>query len=127
MVTLGTLGYGEMTPQTTWLRIVAPLEGLVGFALFTASVSWFMSIYPSLARRRNLAREIALLTRRAEATDGDLTHVVDRGMLQQLSRQVVSVRDDFVQYPITYYFRNADDASALDVALPKLVAPRCLW
>ena len=32
------------------------------------------------------------------------------------------MRDAVVQYPITYYFRNADDASALDVALPKLVA-----
>ncbi len=125
LVTLGTLGYGEITPQATWLRIVAPLEALLGFALFTASISWILSVFPSLARRRHLAREVALLTRHAERTGHSILTIraqAGSGLLLHLAQQVITVRDDYVQYRVIYYFRDTDPASALEVALPSLLA-----
>ena len=35
---------------------------------------------------------------------------------------MLSVHNDFVQFPITYYFHVSDRASALEVALPQLLA-----
>lgn len=123
-VSLATLGYGDMTPISTDLRLVAPLEALVGFGLFTASISWILSVYPVLARRRNLAREVTLL----EESGGwdDLLAAKDgsdalNGILSGLTRQLVFARNDYLQFPITYYFQQRDREAALDVALPHLV------
>jgi voltage-gated potassium channel Kch len=38
-VTLTTLGYGDITPTTNWLRMLLPLEALVGFGLLTAAIA----------------------------------------------------------------------------------------
>lgn len=124
MVTLATLGYGEITPNTPWLRIIGPLEALVGFALMTASISWILSVYPVLARRRQLTREITLLR-------GEGPHFVPgaardapaalQGPLLSLAEQIITVCGDLEQFPITYYFHPSNRASALSLALPQIV------
>jgi hypothetical protein len=58
LVTLTTLGYGDISPSHGLLRLAAPLEALLGLGLLTASVSWLLSIFPVLSRRRALAYEI---------------------------------------------------------------------
>ena len=68
LVTLTTLGFGDITPTSEALRLILPLEALLGFGLLSASISWLVSIYPALSRRRSLAYEISLL-RAAEAED----------------------------------------------------------
>jgi hypothetical protein len=60
-VTLATLGYGDIVPTSDLLRVLVPLEALVGFALLTAALSWVISVYPALSRRRSLARGATLL------------------------------------------------------------------
>jgi hypothetical protein len=124
LVTLGTLGYGEITPQSTWVRLIAPLEALIGFALFTASISWLMSIYPAMARRRHLARYVSLYDRAQVATgrrhDG-FSCTIDGAEINQMKNQVISVRDDFVQFPITYLFHTPDARSSLAATLPTLL------
>lgn len=63
LVSLTTLGYGDITPLTPWLRFAAPVEGLLGFALLTAAVSWVLQVYPALTRRRVLALRLMTLHR----------------------------------------------------------------
>ena len=70
LVTMVTLGYGDIVPHTAWLRLLVPLEALIGFVLMTASISWILSLYPVLARRRHLAREVFLI-QRSERLGGD--------------------------------------------------------
>ncbi|MFF8942469.1 potassium channel family protein [Streptomyces sp. NPDC014864] len=67
LVTVATLGLGDIAPSADWLRIVAPLEAMVGFVLLTATVSWILGIYPALARRRALALRISQLRRAGPA------------------------------------------------------------
>ena len=124
VVTLSTLGYGDIVPSTTWLRLVMPLEALLGFALGTASVSWILSIYPVLSRRRHLARQVFLFKRSSwreglqhDEADAQLTG----GMLLSLTEQVIAVRNDLVQVPITYSFHTPDLGSAIEVALIDLL------
>ena len=125
LVTLATLGYGDITPQTDWVRLIAPLQALVGFALITASISWILSIYPVLARRRHLAREVFLL-QRVERRTGSAMSEVDPDtlgdLLMDLTQQVITLRNDFAQLPITYYFHTPDRGSAIEVALPEIAA-----
>src|SRR5664279_4343400 len=72
LVTIGTLGFGDIVPTSPFLRVIVPLEALFGFMLLTAAVSWVLQIYPALHRRRVLALQLSTLreARRAEPTVG---------------------------------------------------------
>lgn len=124
LVTLATLGYGDITPETDWLRLIVPVEALVGFALVTAAISWVLSIYPVLSRRHSLARSITLM-REAETETGRRVLSLDPQMVENvLSTYILSVitaRDDLNQHPITYYFQSPDRRAALFLAAPSLL------
>jgi hypothetical protein len=112
LVTVATLGLGDIAPGESWLRLVSPLEALVGFALLTATVSWVLEIYPALARRRVLAIQLALL-RDADPTVRQLDSTAGALLLDGLASDVVRVRIDFTQYAEAYYFHDGEDHSSL--------------
>lgn len=118
LVTMATLGFGDVVPQEWWLRVAVPLEALVGFALVTAAVSWILQIYPALARRRALALRLEALYR-ADATgdwvdDGTSTPAT---LLHGLATEVGGARVDLTQYAETYYFVDTGHVASLPVAL----------
>src|ERR671917_470610 len=55
IVSLATLGYGDIVPDAKWLRIIAPAQALTGFGLLTASITWLLLIFPALSYRRAFA------------------------------------------------------------------------
>lgn len=124
LVTLTTLGYGDITPETDWLRLIVPVEALVGFALVTAAISWILSIYPVLSRRRSVARSVTLM-REAEGKTGQPVLSLDpqtgETLLSTFTSSVITVRDDLNQHPITYYFQAMDRRPAFFIAAPSLV------
>lgn len=116
LVTVATLGLGDIAPSADWLRIVAPLEALVGFTLLTATVSWILGIYPALARRRALALRISQL-RRAEPAEGQPDSEVSAAVLGQLAADVARTCVDFLQYSESYYFHDGPGDISLALTL----------
>ncbi|KAB1139859.1 two pore domain potassium channel family protein [Streptomyces luteolifulvus] len=112
LVTVATLGLGDIAPGEGWLRLVSPLEALVGFALLTATVSWVLEIYPALSRRRVLAVRLALL-RDSNPTTQQIDCTAGALLLDGLATEVVRVRIDFTQYAEAYYFHDGEDHSSL--------------
>ncbi|HEU0024168.1 MAG TPA: potassium channel family protein, partial [Thermoleophilaceae bacterium] len=110
LVSLTTLGFGDAVPAAAWLRLVTPLEALLGFGLLSASVSWLLLTYPVLAHRRSLAYEVNLL-RREEAETGrklvDLEPAVAERVYAEVTSRLIAVERDFVNFPVTYYFVEA--------------------
>lgn len=121
LVTVATLGLGDITPGDGWLRLASPLEALVGFALLTATVSWVLEIYPALTRRRVLAIRLALLHRSAPTAE-HIDTVAGAALLDDLATEVVRVRVDFTQYAEAYYFHDGEDHSSLAAVLGCAVA-----
>ena len=124
LVTLTTVGFGDIAPAEGWLRLVAPLEALIGFGLLTASVSWLLSIYPLLSRRRSLAYEIHLLTEAEGETGAGITEMepwAAETVYSELMTRLVSVERDMVTFPVAYYFAEADPRFALPAAMPSLL------
>lgn len=124
MSTITTLGYGDITPTSEWLRILSPLEAMFGFGLLTASLSWVISIFQVLRRRRSLALEVALLRDEQSAIDlsvVEMEPLAAQELLSGLSSQVNTVWNDMLQVPITYYFASSDRQSALSVGMPYLL------
>lgn len=120
LVTIGTLGFGDIVPISPLLRLIVPLEALFGFMLLTAAVSWVLQIYPALHRRRVVALQLSTL-REARRANPDLgIDSVPTDVLTTLADSIVEVRNDFSQYGATYYFRDvevdASLASSLDYA-----------
>lgn len=112
LVILATLGLGDIAPAEAWLRVVAPVEALVGFALLTATVSWILGIYPALARRRTLALRIAHI-RRINTAPYQLDGTVRGAVLDDLAADIARICVDFLQYPESYYFHDGRDDSSL--------------
>lgn len=112
LVTLSTLGLGDITPTEGWLRVVAPAEGLVGFALLTATVSWILGIYPALARRRAFALRLSHLLR-AYSSAGRIDSPAGAALLLDLAAGLSVASVDFLQYPESYYFHDGDDRTSL--------------
>ncbi|SFF77455.1 potassium channel family protein [Blastococcus tunisiensis] len=117
-VTLATLGFGDIVPTAGWLRAVVPVQGLIGFALLTGSVTWVLQVYPALTRRRALAVRLAQL-RTVSAFDlvQDPHSTLAAPLLESLAGALVQARVDVTQYSETFYFRDGDEEAALPAML----------
>jgi hypothetical protein len=117
-VSFATLGYGDITPTATWLRIVGPLQTLVGFFLLSAAITWILAIYQDIETRRTLAHETTLLKQALEQGQHRLSelpsHSIEQ-LLDELTTRFVSVSGSLNQFPITYFFRITDDRQSIAV------------
>lgn len=54
-VTLGTIGYGDLQPVNTFLRMTSIAEGFSGIAVLSMSIAYVLELYPVLQRAHVLA------------------------------------------------------------------------
>jgi hypothetical protein len=123
LVNLTSLGYGDISPASSLLRVLGPVETMFGLGLLTASISWLISIYSAISRRDSLAHEVALVKQAEEQlgeklADGDPELL--ETMLAGFSGQLIRVRRDIIHFPIVHYFRTEDEERALAGLLPFL-------
>ena len=122
LVTLSTLGFGDVVPDTDWLRLLVPLEALMGFVLLTAAVAWLLQVFPVLSRRRGLAARLSLVRRTGGAAEWLGPHPTSGlPLLDEVTTELVRARVDLVQHAETYYVadgaRDVALSAVLDVAL----------
>jgi ion channel len=117
LVTIGTLGFGDIVPTSPLLRVIVPLEALFGFMLLTAAVSWVLQIYPALHRRRVLALQLSTLREARRANPTLEIDSIPTDVLTGLAAAIVEARNDFTQYGATYYFRDLEADASLAASL----------
>ncbi len=118
--TLRTLGGGDVAPASEWTRLVELLESFIGFGIVTAAITWLLSTFPILARRRTLARDVHALLDAIELHREGGLRGVRSSTLDRLSERIAQVTNDLGQSPVLYYFHDANERSALDAVLPAL-------
>ncbi|MBO1752648.1 two pore domain potassium channel family protein [Actinotalea sp. BY-33] len=118
LVTLATLGYGDVVPAAGWLLLAAPLQALVGFALLTAAVSWIGQVHPAVTRRRVLAARAHALGSAGLSGHDQPPAAIIAGVASGLA----AVRVDLEQYDESYYFHDLSTRSSLADALGHLDA-----
>jgi ABC-type multidrug transport system fused ATPase/permease subunit len=116
-----TVGLGDVTPKTDWLRILVAFQALAGLALVTASVSWIVLLYPALGRMRTLARHVSILARAEQKTSVAVVSGEAQFLLGDLASDVIRTRVDLIHFPIIYYFYSGHARSSLAELLPHLV------
>lgn len=123
LVNLTSLGYGDIAPASTVLRLLGPIETMFGLGLLTASISWLISIYGAISRRDALAHEVHLM-KEAEDDLGEKLADADPELLERMltsfAEQLIATRRDLIHFPITHYFRTEDEERALSGLLPFL-------
>lgn len=118
-VSMSTLGLGDVYPVEPWLRLVSPLQALIGFALLSAAVAWFLELYPGLGRRRALALRIALI--READTAGhllDMESGTSSGLLDSITADIAQARVDLWQNADSFFFTEEDPEASLAAQLP---------
>lgn len=118
---LTTLGLGDISPRADWLRLLVPLEALLGFALLTGAVSWVLSIYPALTRRRATAAGLAVLHDSLDERPEGSAEILP-ARLETIAAELAIVRVDLIQYPESYYFQERNRDLSLARMLPWLLA-----
>jgi hypothetical protein len=125
MVSMTSLGFGDVTAENDLLRLLGPAETIVGLGILTASISWILSIYGVLVDYRSVSHEIALLSEAERRTDTSLARLEPAEavtLLGRITSQLVAARRDLLHFPIAYYFHTRDHRYALSLQLPKLLA-----
>ena len=118
LVTAATLGYGDISPTTGWLRLMGPAQAMIGLLLLTAAITWIMAIYQDIEARRSLAHETTLLQQALEEHRIELIDLRPESaeqLVSQVTTRLVTITGSLNQFPITYYFRISDDRQSLAV------------
>lgn len=125
VVSMASLGYGDIVAENDALRLLGPLSTIIGLGLLTASISWILSIYGVLADYRSVSHEIVLLRDAEQRTGISLSRTEPSEaarVLGGLTSKLVAARRDILHFPIAYYFHTRDPRYALSSTLPRLVS-----
>lgn len=125
-----TLGVGDVYPQTVALRLLTTTEAALGFAVFSVSIAYLLSVYGALRQSKALALEISRFLDLDHQPDGlqVLCSAIQHGRedelaygLHAISTRLVQVSEAQQQYPLVEYFHVPDDVRALPLALQPLL------
>lgn len=119
LVTVATLGLGDITPADPVLRLLTPFEALLGFVLLTAAISWILQVYPALGRRRAVAKRLSILhSNHSTEVVSDAEPCIAARMLEAVTDGVIQAETDFLQYAESYYFLEEVEDLSLAATLP---------
>jgi hypothetical protein len=111
-VTFFTLGFGDLVPLTTGIRVLSFVQAGSGFALMTLVISYFVSVYQGYTAQNAAAETLYYQAGRSADVAVLLVHHLARpeGSVQLFAeasrlRDLLSrVRADHRQYPLLHYF-----------------------
>jgi hypothetical protein len=112
-----------VTPTISAIRLLMIVEGGVGLGLVTASISWLLSIYPVLEGRSSMAEQAMSLFEAERECGRDVFDMKESELAHLLfafSSELSTLRNQTVQFPITYYFGVESRRASLEMILPYL-------
>lgn len=117
---LTTLGTGDIVPQTPLFRMIMVAEAIVGFSVFTLTLTYFMSVYAALVRRNTLAQGLHHMT----GGTGDAAELIcrlgpggsfedARSLLSNAAMGVLDLLESHHAYPVIHLFRLREPTYAM--------------
>jgi hypothetical protein len=110
-VTLVTVGYGDITPRTLFVRFFALVEGASGFALISLAVTYLITVYSALERKRVIALSFYHQAEEGADVAGFITHHFFAGrfhgfedVLRTAARDINELQESHAEHPVIHYF-----------------------
>ena len=114
-ITLTTLGYGDIAPRATAMRLAALSEASAGFAFISLAVTYLLTVTNALERKRTVALSFYHQAEQGADAAGFLTHHFRRGEFQGLesvfsaaARDLQSLLESHVEHPVIHYFHPVE-------------------
>ena len=114
-ITLTTLGYGDIAPRATAMRLVALSEASAGFAFISLAVTYLLTVTNALERKRTVALSFYHQAEQGADAAGFLIHHFRRGEFQGLesvfstaARDLQSLLESHVEHPVIHYFHPVE-------------------
>ncbi|HZH32092.1 MAG TPA: potassium channel family protein [Pyrinomonadaceae bacterium] len=106
-----TIGYGDITPRTLFVRFFALVEGASGFALISLAVTYLITVYSALERKRVIALSFYHQADEGADVAGFITHHFFAGrfhgfeaVLRTAARDINELQESHVEHPVIHYF-----------------------
>jgi hypothetical protein len=114
-ITLSTTGYGDIAPHTPLMRAVAFVEGASGFALISLGVTYLLTAYGALERRRAIALSFYHQAEEGANAAGFITHYFVEGrfygieaVLRIAGRDMQVMLESHIEHPVIHYFHPVE-------------------
>ena len=123
-ITFTTLGYGDIGPATPFTRILAMIESFCGIAILTLSITYVLTVYGALERKRTLALSFYHEARQGADIAGFISNHFSRGRFHSLTetlrdatRDLQELLESHLEHPIIHYFHPLEVYKGLPRAL----------
>lgn len=114
-VTLLTLGYGDIVPRTWPMRLVALGEAASGFGVISLAVTYLITVYGALERKRAVALSVYHQAREGADVARFVTHHFSGGEFRGLSdvmrmaaRDLQGLLEAHLEHPVIHYFHPVE-------------------
>jgi hypothetical protein len=114
-VTLLTIGYGDILPVANSMRIVALVEGACGIAIISLSITYLLTVYSALERKRVLALNFYHQARQGADVPGFISNHFARGRfhsltetLREATRDLQELHESHLEHPVIHYFHPVE-------------------
>jgi hypothetical protein len=110
-VTFLTIGYGDILPVSSVTRIIALIEGASGIAIISLSITYLLTVYRALERKRAVALKFYHQARQGADISGFISSHFARGQFHSLTESLREATHDLqelleshLEHPVIHYF-----------------------
>jgi len=110
-VTFLTVGYGDVVPVSVATRMIALIEAAAGLATVSLSVTYLLSVYAALERKRAVALKFYHQARQGADISGFITSHFARGRfhsltesLREATRDLQELLESHLEHPVIHFF-----------------------
>ena len=110
-VTLTTVGYGDIAPRSTGMRLAALFESASGFALISLAITYLITVYRALERKRAVAISFYHQAEEGANVAAFIAHHFVAGQfygltttLRMATRDIQGLLESHVEHPVIHYF-----------------------
>jgi hypothetical protein len=110
-ITLTTVGYGDIAPRTAGMRLTAMFESASGFALISLAITYLITVYRALERKRAVALSFYHQAEEGANVAAFIVHhfVGDRfyslpTTMRMATRDIQELLESHVEHPVIHYF-----------------------
>lgn len=123
-ITLTTLGYGDILPISGAMRMMALVESALGIATISISITYLLTVYGALERKRAVALKFYHQARQGADISGFISSHFARGRfhsltesLREATRDLQELLESHLEHPVIHYFHPVEVYKGLPRAL----------
>lgn len=113
--TLTTVGYGDIAPHTAGMRLTALFESASGFALISLAITYLITVYSALERKRAVAISFYHQAEEGANVAAFIVHHFVAGRFYSLdvtlriaTRDLQELLESHVEHPVIHYFHPVE-------------------